>query len=485
MATGVIADVTVTPGPSGLRRIDAARTWFLSGLSERGSVTEPNLIRSPSEARVRLGGQVAYSDALAQIDAFFGEAAPTPAQVYFARDVGPAATVGTDTLVDRAGAPAATLRLDAADPGPWSSRLTYTVADGLQANTFTITLFLDGGQVEVFRDLASPSAAVTALANSVYARAADLGSPTAAPGNNPAVVATPTALSTGTDDRAAVTASTLLAALERLPADLGPGKVAIPGQPHSTVAVGLAAYAKRTGRVALTAPSAGTLPTAAGAAARALRTATGAEGLGFFYPHVVVPDGAGDSRVISPEGAVAGRAARRGMTWALPAGPNGDFQYVLGAERELTTAESSALDDDAVSTIRSDEAGVRLYGWRSLSTDETNFHWLKTADHLRELQFLGKQQLDVLLPDIVGADGAFLASVATALDSIIGPRATATPPAVYAGTDDPGYVIDLSGTTAEMLAVGQVDVELAIRDAPGAKLIRFRLRSVPITGTTL
>jgi hypothetical protein len=483
MAVGVITELAVTPGPGSARRIDAARTLFMAGLAERGSVTEPNLIRSSSEARVRLGGRTGYSNALDQIDAFFGEASPEPAQVYFARDVGPAATVGSATLVDRAGVPVSTLRLDAADPGAWSSRLTFTVTDGLVANTFTITLFLDGTQVEQFRDLASPAAAVNALALSIYARAVDLASPTAAPPHKPAGGADPTALSAGTDDRAAVTATTLLAALDRMPADLGPGIVAIPGQPHSTVGAGLAAYAIRTGRTAATAPPQGTTVTAAGTAARGLRTSSGAEGLGFFYPWVSVPDGAGGSRLISPEGAVAGRRARRGRTYALPAGPNGDFQYVLGTERELTAAEVSTLDDDAVSTIRSDENGTRLYGWRSLSTDETNYHWLKTADHLRELQFLGRQALDVLLPDIVGADGAFLAAVATALDGIIGPRAGDSPPAVYAGPDDPGYVIDLSGTSAEMLAVGQVVVELGIRDAPGAKLIRFRLRSVPLTGT--
>lgn len=482
MAVGVVADISVTPGVSRVRRIDA-RTFFLVGLSERGSVTAPILIRSASEARAKIGGRTGYGVALDQIETFLAEAAPADVQVYFSRAVGPAAAVGTATLMDRAGAPVATLRLDAADPGQWSSRLTYTVADGVAANTFTITLFLDGTQVEQYRDLTSPADAVAAMLNSLYVRAVDLGSGTAAPANNPAVVAAPTALSAGNDDRAAVNAAVLIAALDRFSPDLGPGIAAIPGQPHTTVGAQLAAWALQNGRIAATAPPAGSTVAAAGTAARGLRASTGSERLGFFFPHVTVSDGAGGTRTLSPEGAVAGVRARLGMTWALPAGPNGSFRAVLGAETDLTAAEVSALDDDAVSTIRSDETGVRLYGWRSLSPDETNYHWLKTADHLNELQFLGKQRLDALLPDIVGADGRFLASVVTALDGIIGPRATATPPAVYAGPDDPGYVIDTSGTTPEMLVAGQVAVELAVRDAPGAKLIRFRLRSVPLTGT--
>lgn len=483
MAVGVATTIAPPPASSAAPEADE-RTLFLAGLAERGSTTEPMLIRSASEARVLLGERTGYSTLHDAIDSFFAEAAPADVQVYAVRDVGPAATIGTATLSDRAGSPVATLRLDAASKGPWSSQLTYTVEDGLVASTFTLKLFLNGDLVETHANLATPAAAVSALATSTYARAVDLGSATAAPGNRPAVVATPTALSAGTDDRASVTATTLLAALERMGPDLGPGIVAIPGQPHSTVAAGLASYAARTRRIAATAPAAGTSVTSAAAAARALRSTSGAAGLGFFYPHVLIPDGAGGSRTVSPEGAIAGLRARLGKTWAAPAGNRGLFQFVTGAEKKLTSAEINTLDADAVSTIRQNQAGTRLYGWRSLSSDELNYRMLATTDLINQLAFRGTELLEAQFPfSNVDGKGHLFVRVINELEALVAPMAADDPPAFYATDGSPGYLIDTSMNTPQTMQAGQILVEMGVRPTPIAQLIRFTLRAVPLTGT--
>jgi hypothetical protein len=478
MAIGVQVDTVLPPSGGGANEVDP-RTFFITGLAERGDTVNPILIRSSVEARSLLGDRVTYGALADQIDAFFGEAGENGGRVVAARVVGPAATTGFLVLQDRAAVPVNTLRLNAASAGAWSSGITAQVADGTAANTFTLTIRYDD-DVEVFPDLASPAAAVTALAASSYVRGQDLGSASAPPANNPAVLAA-TALSAGTDDRAAVTATELVAALDRFGKDLGPGVVAIPGQPHTTVAAGLAAHARTYGRVALTAPGLGTSPTAAGSAARALRTAAGADYLGFLYLWQSVPDGAGGTRQISPEGIAAGLRARLDRTWAAPAGEAGITRYSLGTERALTAEEINTLDADAVTTFREVLGGVRLYGWRSLSLNTADFRNLSTRDYLNELAFRGRLALERFAHATIDGKGQLFQQVNNELIALVAADAAAG--ALFAGADDPGYRVDTGPgvNTPESIAAGEVRAVLAVRQSPIGSLVRLTIRKVQLT----
>jgi hypothetical protein len=54
-----------------------------------------------------------------------------------------AATRGTLSLMDRAGVPVATLRVDALSQGAWSSRVSVQIRDGLLNNTFDLLVLYD------------------------------------------------------------------------------------------------------------------------------------------------------------------------------------------------------------------------------------------------------------------------------------------------------------------------------------------------------
>jgi hypothetical protein len=173
-----------------------------------------------------LGTRQSYGNVWDQLKVFFDEGGQ---QAYVARVVGPAATKGTLSLNDRAVAPQPTLRIDAQNPGSWSSQITVEVQDGASPNTFRLLVRLNGDLVEDYNNLVTPADAVSAMGKSPYVRATDLGSATAAPDNRP-VVAAATALSVGSDDRASVVAATYTAALAQFVPGFGDGAVAIPGQ---------------------------------------------------------------------------------------------------------------------------------------------------------------------------------------------------------------------------------------------------------------
>ena len=479
---GVIVETGFDAGGA---QVDAVpgETYFVAGLTERGDTVNAVLVRSMSEYAEKLGARVTYGAIYDDLAAFFAEGG---ARAYVARVVGGAATVGTLTLNDRAGTPAATLRLDALNAGAWSSRVIVQVDDGAVDDTFKITVLFDGQIVETYGDLASPAAAVTAInAASTYVAATNLGSATAAPDNNPAVVAA-TALSAGADDRASVIAGDLTtAANARFTRDLGPGVIAFPGYAAGTVGAGLKAHAKTNRRIALLAPAVGQSVSQARAANAALRS-TDAEYYSFEYPWVQTPDGAGGVRTISPEGFRAGRRAatlRAYGPWRAPAGAVGEAQYVAGVEKTLTRAEIDSLTDDAVNTIRVINGVPRLYGWRSGSLD-VNRRFLTGTDVLNIVAHQAEQTLEKYVLRTVDARGLLLAEMAGDLRDILEPMRAAGGlyERVSAAGDivDPGYVIDTgpSVNPPSQLALGEVSAEVAVRVSPLAELIRLKVTKV-------
>jgi hypothetical protein len=363
------------------------------------------------------------------------------------------------------------------------------VIAGSQTGTFTIVLSYNGTEVERYRDLSDPATAVSQInAYSGYVKATNLGSVTSAPGNNPAVLAS-TSLASGANDSGSVTSSMLVTALSRFNADLGPGIVGIPGQPSSAVAAGLMAHAKAYNRVAITAPASGTSVSAAASAARGLRTTTGSERLAFVYPWVQIPDGAGGTRTISPEGFVAGRraatidAAGAASASRAPAGEAGIARYATGVERLLTTDDINTLDADAVSAIRTLAGVPRLYGWRSLSMDEVNYRFLSTADLLDDISARGLAILERYVYRTIDGKGHLFLQIENDLQGLLAPIADAG--GLYARPDgnppDPGFKIDLGPTVNTPASIGRGEIRaiVEVRDSPLAALIRMTLVKVP------
>lgn len=475
---GVTTSTAIVTGASGVA-VPPAGSYFLAGLADRGAVDELHAVTSMADYERKLGPRVSYGRLHDDLRTYFEEGG---ALAYVARVVGAGADLATRTLLDRAGAPVATLRLDAVNPGAWAHALTVQVANGA-ANTVTITVRLDGDVVETYVDQASPAAAAAAInATSAYLVATNLASATAAPNNNPAVLAA-TALAGGDDDRASVTGDTYVAALDELAGpELGAGAVAVPGQSAATVGAGLIAHADTHRRVALLAmPEGTTLPDAIDAAADLSEDGDRA---GLFWPWVTIPDGS-TSRTIPPEGFVAGVRARNlsaAGPWQAPAGERSAARFVTGTEVPVDRDTSDQANDGRVNPLRVIAGQVRLYGWRSLSTDDNNWRLLTGREVANVLELDLDAALEPYVFETIDAHGRLLARVRGASVGVLAPmaRANGLYPRIVAGSElDPGYMVDLSGNTAETAAANEIHVAAAFRVSPTGELVVVTLVKTP------
>lgn len=482
MAVGVIVETASRPAPSDSVSTPGA-SYFVVGITERGDSTQAVEVLSLADYADKFGSRVSYGAVYDDLATFFAEGGT---RAFVARLAGSSATKGTLTLVDRAGAPINTIRIDANAVGAWSARVKVSVADGAVANTFTVTILLDDVAVEVYPNLATPAAAVSALGASRYVTAANLASATAAPANNPAVLAA-TVLSTGTDDRGALVSADYVTALARFGPDLGPGIVAIPGQTAANVGAGLVAHARTLARLALLAPASAQTPTQAKTATVAFLGIAGSEHAGLVYPWIQIDDGAGGLRTISPEGYVAAcraRAHRTAGPWRAPAGEIARARSVVSVERTLTRAEIDDLNANQVIPVAVISGAVELYGWRSLSLDARNYRLLTGRDVMNEVAAEGGKRLEGFVWGTVDARGHFQSELATELRAVLEPMESAG--GLFAKTDadgnvvSPAYSIDTSAAvnTDEILAADEVRVDVALRVSPTGELIRLRITKV-------
>lgn len=458
----------------------AGNRYFVAGITQRGSTAAPVRVVSLADARSKLGARVTYGSVDDDLAAFF---ALGGSEAYVCRAVGPAATKGTKSLSDGVGN---TIRLDAANAGDWSAGMTVTVATGLASGTKKITLKVGGVVVESHDNLASPSDIVSAFANSAYAVATDLGRDTL-PSN-----ISNSAFSAGADDRSNVTANVLLGALELATADLGPGLVAIPGQAYDTVGEELLAYAKTNRRRALIACASGVDNAGALAAAATLRGSDGDEHGGLFNPWISIPDGSGGARWISPEGAVAGLYSKRFAVDGPGRAPAGDAglmsPYVLAAQSVLSRQDVDDASDGAVNPIWQVGTAVKLYGWWSLSTEQSNYRWLSDADVVDAIANDGEQVLESYVFDTIDGAGQVFAALAADLRGVLEPLREAG--VIYERTVDgelvdPGYAIDVGAdvNTPETIAAGEIHAAISVRTSPLAELVTLHISKAAGTAT--
>lgn len=478
---GVVVTTQTQIGPSAALRAQSGQL-FLVGLTERGATDAPVLVRGMADVENLLGGRVTYGSVWDQLKTFFDEGG---LQAYVARIVGPAASKGTLQLTDRAGVPLPTIRVDAQNAGSWSTQLTVQVMDGSLANTFRIIVRLNGVVVEDKTNLADPATAVLAFTNSPYVRLTNLGSVTLAPNNNPAVLAA-TALSAGNDDRAAITSAHYVTGLSLFGPDLGDGAVAIPGQNVNAVWIGIRDHCQVNNRVGL-------LAAALGDSKATLLTRAAeidSEFCGLFAPWITVPDGAGGTRIISPEGYVAACRARahegRGP-WAIPAGKIAVANTVVDVNQKFTEADANDLDNGRVNVIRTIAGTIRLYGWRSMSSDVGNYWFLKDRDLLNYLVVESEKRLEDYVFQTIDTKGHLQSQIAASLIGLVQPISDAG--GLYPMVDpltsitiDPGYKVETGATvnTPQTLANNEVRARLSVRVSPAGGLVSLTIVKVGV-----
>lgn len=482
VAPGVTVTTAVRSGPTGTPRVNSGQ-YFVIGLAERGPTDRSVKINSMGDYRRIYGDRTTYGALFDDLTMFFESGGQ---QAVVLRVVGAAATTGTVQLKDGAGTPLNTVAVNAAAAGAWASRLQVVVAAGDNANTRKVTINLDGSPVESYNNLADVQTMVSRFAASPYVRLTDLGSVTAAPNNLPSVGTF--VLSAGTDDRLSVDGARVGSKLAVFNSGDGDGAIAAPGF-GSSVHAALLSHGAENRRVAI-------LSAARGTSVNDLRilglsvNANGQHG-DIFAPHLVVGDGVGGTRVVPPDGYVAAARARtHDLTgpWASPAGEGSISGYVLGVDQEFSRADHELLDAGRISPIRVVSNRIRLYGWRSLSGNDTDYGSLTVQDTLNRISVECEARLEPFVHKTIDGRGQLFAAMAGVPIGVVEPiRASG---GVFEKVDaasqevvDPGYSVNVgpSLNTVESLQGNRVNAQVAVRLSPNAFSINLSIIKVGLT----
>jgi hypothetical protein len=450
--------------------------YFVAGLTTKGRTDKARAVDSFKAFLDEFGPRAAFGNLYDDVELYFAEGGT---RAHIARVVGPSATAGILNLLDRAGSPIATVRLTAKSAGAWSSDVSVIVTDGTVTNTVTVDLAYRRGTPyelsELYRNVGpTPQAIADAInARSVLVDALNLANATAAPANRPAAVSA--SLAAGTDDTAGVIPSVVTNALALFTSDLGPGAVATPGYDADLVGDATLAHARAMNRIAILAGSAGDTTTTIKASAAAILGDVGSEGAVLVWPWVVAPNGSGGTRTIPPHGYVAAVRARAHQAtgpWVWPAGAAAEARFLVGVEVATDKATSDDLNRNNVSAIRVIGGKVKLYGWRSLSSDEASYYSVAGRDLLNVVAYEASEELEDVVFRPIDAKRVTEAITAGKLLGIAARYAEAG--GIYPLGDDKGYQVSVTATPASR----RIDAVLSLRIAEAAELVRVTITKV-------
>ena len=433
---GIVVNTSVRTGPATTNTSPVA-SWFVVGLTERGASATPKLVTSIADYETVFGNYVSYGAVYQQVQTFFEEGG---AEVYVSRVVGASATAGTLAIPNTTSGTA--LTLTAAGPGDWSQNLEITLTT--LGTGKTLKAYLDDELVYNSGEVATAQALVNKIGASAVAAkyfTATIGSGTFAN------VSSLTAFSAGDDDRAAIVDQDWLDALDAFGSELGAGAVSLPGFVDSgnaeSVHADVLAHCYTNHRMAILSVPEDYTPTQAGDHAESLSAYDYAEYGGLFYPWVDMNLDDGTALTISPEAYVAAKrsvAFNRVGPWSAYAGLVSQSNFITGLAESISKTTGDALDEQRCNALRIINGAVRVYGFRSLSSDEDNFRFLNSREMLNFIVVQAEQQLEDLVFSPIDGRNALFTQVKGRLIGLLEPIRIAG--GLYEAFDATGKRID-------------------------------------------
>jgi len=463
-------------------------TGFLVGYSPWGPVAAATIITSWADYVRKFGGFNANSYLDAGVYAFFNFFGGT--QAVISRAVGGSAAKATRTLVDRAGSPVNTLRVDAKYPSS-SVDVKVTVAAGTNANTVKLTFV--SAYLGVTEEFDNVDLTANSLANvntkSKLVDLVNLNSATAAPNNLPAVAAQ-ASLTGGSDDFAGLDQSEYVAALAAFAdSNLGTGQVAIPGQAHSTIYAALKAHAETYQRLAIVDPAIGNDVSEMLAVDT---TAYRSSHVALYYPWVQMLnlDGSGGTKFYPPSIFGVGACAQVDRTQGTHKAPaNISVPNAIDVERntdgspmfsDAARASLNAKQINVIAPIRNE--GIKIYGARLLyPSGETRVRFVHERRMLNLIYYTSKLGFSWAVFAVVDGTGRLFRDLKATGRSFL--RSLWRDGALFGNTENEAFVVvaDESNNPPEELELGRVHVQLGVKLSPTAEQIFINIDSVPLS----
>lgn len=469
---GVVISTAVRTGPSSATVRDSSQL-FVVGLAERGPSDEAVLIQSLADFELNFGEFLSTSYLHPTVETFFEEGGT---QCYVARVVGASATSGTLDLEDDA--TDVVLTIDANGPGSWSANVDVVVEEVVSGTSFRIKLYYNDVLIYNTGTVTSVSQAAGRINTSAVA--SKYVTATAASGATtlPAALAS-TALSAGNSQHGGVVAQTYIDALELFNDALGTGAVAVPDMENDsnnttyTVSEALVTHANTYNRIAILHGAIDDTTAEVIAKASSIQADSHAEHAAIYYPWIDVPTSiSGVTRRIPPDGYVAAkRALAHNQTGPhiAPAGLISSALFAVGVAADINKTSGDALDDAGVNAIRIIQNSVRIYGARSLSSDDDNFRYITTQDIVNTIVVDAKDTLEDLVFSPIDGRETIYSAIESRLVAVLVPLLNAG--ALFPAFDsngrqiDPGYTVrcDSSLNPISQLAGGTVKAKVGVR----------------------
>lgn len=490
MIPGTTVNVTFPTTPNS--PASSTGTFFAVGQAASGPVGVPVNITSLTQYVSIFGGRTANGATQTlydAIDAFFQEGGQLAvvSRVFVAASI--VSDTATLTLVDKAGSPLNTLKVSAIGPGVYGNAITVQVAAGSVGNTFVLTI-RNGTVTEVSPNLFTPTDAVNWAANfSQTVVIANLGSATAAPNNNPAVVAA-TNLASGADNTSPAD-SDFVAALVPFRLDLGPGQVAAPGRTTATVWEGLINHASAYNRYALL--DGENIATAASIIADAVTVQSSVSdsspGIMLAAWDIYPGQATGTAtppypRTIAPSGPTAGRIAASDGSGnncdVAVAGNNGILGHAIGVSQVFNDSDRGLLEAAGVCVTRLYNGNVQLYGSTSLAVDP---NWTDAGNVRLRMQIisLSRNIGDTYVFADIDAGGhtasAFGGQLSSMLDTLYNQNALFGDTAADAFSVNIGPSLNTPATAASR----QLLAAIACRMSPTAEQVIISVTRYPVS----
>lgn len=486
MAIGVVVTNTETPAAT-------APSWdtgnaFMVGLADWGAIGPVSVTSQAQISSVvgpRSGTNTVLYDSL---DAFFREGGTT---AWVSRVTGPAASAASTTLL--ASGSAAVL-LNALYVGEYGSDLRISVTN--QTTYVTITLSDTYGNTLATSGQLASRAAIASWANATGYLSAYAETGTALPST-----VSNQAFTGGTSDRAGGTNITqFTAALNAIPASLGPGQVLAPGWTDTTVSgiwSALGSHALANNRVALCDIDDNVSAATAISDIGTTYQVASAGPIGFWAGNLSAPGVvSGTTRSIPPSCVVAALCARvdaAGNPNQAAAGSSYPLQYCsgpasvvsgLGANQTYSAADINTLQQAGINTFAYVQSFQNYGFWSSLPETVDSIYFQLSHVRLR-MAITASAQL-VAQPYLfsqIDGQGSDILSFGSSLGQML--KKYYGVGALYGSTPGQAYAVDVTPAVnpPANLQKGILSANLAVRMSPFAQLIPINVNSVPITGS--
>jgi phage tail sheath protein FI len=448
-------------------------TAFLVGLTDRGPINAPVLVRSLSEAVSKLGARVSYGMLYDSLETFFREGGSA---AYVGRIVGPTPVTSTLNLSDGS---SNTLTVKAISPGAWGNNLAVQVAAGSAGGTFVLTVRESGTVVEVSPDLADNVEALAWATKSAYITLTNLG------GGDPAVAAS-ASLTTGADDRANITATQVQNALNLFTADLGPGQVAYPGATDGPSHLALAAHAAARNRVAILDGTDTATASTITAQAAAVRADGNGRSAAVFAPWAKIPGlTPGTERTVPYSAVQCGLIARSDGATGNPnvavAADNGTARYATGLSQPAwSDANRETLNDGGVNVALIKNGEVKTYGNRTCANQVLESNWLQLANARLAMYIASKAEAiaESYLFSQLDGRGIKVAEFAGDLQGMLLPLFQLG--ALFGETAEDAFSVDTGEgvNPPASLADGILSASISVRMSPAAERVEINITKV-------